>query len=124
MKIAKRTMCLLAGSALALAAAVPMTASAHTRVFLGINLGGWSAPPVEVYTPPVYYAPPRIYYARPVYYPPRVVYTEPYGVYYRGWDHDGDRHWRRGWRNGWYHHGDYDWHHHRWDHDDGDDNDQ
>lgn len=122
MKTTKRTTCLLAGSALALAAMVPMAASAHTHVFLGINLGGWLAPaPVEVYGPPVYYAPPPppVYYTRPAYYAPRVVYTEPYPGYYHGWDRDRDHHWHRGW----YRDDDHDWHH-GWRHHDGDDDEQ
>ncbi|MGH8124296.1 MAG: hypothetical protein ACREPK_00390 [Rhodanobacteraceae bacterium] len=123
MKHTKRTICLLAGSALALAALAPMTASAHTHVFLGINLGGlFAPPPVEVYTPPAYYAPqpPPVYYARPAYYAPRVIYTRPEVIYYnrRGWDHHEDR----GWHRGWYRHDDHDWHRHWRHHDDNDDN--
>lgn len=123
MKTAKRTACLLAGSALAIAAMVPIAASAHTHVFLGINLGGLLAPapvPVEVYTPPAYYVPPPpVYYTRPAYYAPRVVYTESYAPYYYQRDRDRDRHWHRGWR----HDDDHGWHH-RWHHHDGDDDEQ
>lgn len=120
MKTRKLTMCLLAGSALALTAMVPVVASAHTHVFLGINLGGWVAPPpVEVYTPPTYYAPPPpppVYYTRPAYSAPRVIYSEPETVYYYHRDRDWDRHWHRGWRDhddhgwhrGWHRHGDDD----------------
>lgn len=123
MKTAKCTTCLLAGSALVVAALLPMAASAHTHVFLGINLGGlFAPPPVVVYGPPVYYAPPPVYYARPSYYAPpgyyapRAVYTGPYPVYHRRWDRDRDHHWRRGWRRD-----DDHGRHHRWGHHDDDD---
>lgn len=100
MKTTKRTISLLAGSALVLAMMIPVTASAHTQVFLGINLGGLFAPPrVEVYRAQAYYAPPRVYYSRPTYYGPRVVYSEPQVIYYhhwhRDWDHDQRGDWRR-----------------------------
>lgn len=122
MKTKKRTVCLLAGSVLALAALTPMAASAHTHVFLGINLGGLFGPPppVEVYSPPVYYAPPPppVYYAPPAYYPPRVVYGEPETIYYYHRDHDWDRH---GWHRGWRDHDDHGWHRGWRDHGDDDD---
>jgi hypothetical protein len=118
MKTKKRTVYLLAGSALALAVLAPTTASAHTHVFLGINLGGlFAPPPVEVYSPPAYYAPPPpTYYAPAAYYPPRVIYSEPETIYYYHRDHDWDRHdwhgWREhddhGWHRGWHDHGDDD----------------
>lgn len=118
MKTTKRTTCLLAASALVLAAMMPVAASAHTHVFLGINLGGLFAPPVEVYSPPVYYAPRPVYYApRPAYYvPPRVIYTEPYPIYYRYRDRDRDGYWRRD-RD---YRADREWHR-RWEHHDDDD---
>lgn len=132
MKTTKRTISLLAGSALAAAMMLPVAASAHTRVFLDINLGGQLAPrPVEVYTAPAYYPRQRVYYSRPAYYAPRVVYGEPQVIYYhrghRDWDHDqrGDR--RRGWdqRGDWRRGGDdqgddHDRHRH-WHHGDDDD---
>ena len=123
MKTTKRTISLLAGSALAAAMMLPVAASAHTRVFLGINLGGLLAPsPVEVYTAPTYYyPPPRVYYSRPAYYAPRVVYGEPRVIYdhrwHRDWDHDQRGDWQRGGDQG----DDHDRHHH-WHH--GDDDDQ
>ena len=113
MKTRNRTIGLLAGSALALAMMVPVAASAHTRVFLGVNVDGlFAPPPVEVYTAPAYYPPPPVYYTRPTYYAPRVIYGEPQVIYYhrwhRGWDDD-----RRGdWQHGWYHRDDHDWRHH------------
>ncbi len=102
MKTTNRTISLLAGSALAAAMLLPLAASAQTRVFLGVNLGGLLAPPpVEVYTGPAYYPPRRVYYSRPDYYAPRVVYGEPQVIYYhrryRDWDHDQRDNWRRGW---------------------------
>lgn len=111
--------------AIALLAAVPALASAHTHVFLGINLGGLFAPPPVVYAPPpVAYAPPPPpvvyvprprydYYAQPAYYAPGAYYGGPVYIQRRGWrDHD---HWDHD-------HGD----HGRWDgwhHDHGDDDD-
>jgi hypothetical protein len=132
MKTTKRTIRLLAGSALAAAMMLPVAASAHTQVFLGINPGGQFAPPqVEVYSAPAYYPPSQVYYSRPAYYAPRVVYGEPQVIYYhhwhRNWDHDQRGDWRRGWdqRGDWRRGGDqrddhdrhYHWHH-------GDDDDQ
>lgn len=124
MNHANRTMTVLAGSAVALVALMPLTASAHTNVFLGIRVGGWPVPPVAVYAPPVYYAPPPpppVYYA-PAYYAPRVIYETPRPVYYY---YRGDREWGHRWHadrdRGW-HGDDHGWHRgrgHRGD--DGDD---
>lgn len=116
MRTTKSTVCVLAVAVLALATMVPTVASAHTHVFLGINLGGWLAPPpVQVYAPPVYYAPPPppVYYPRPAYYTPPMVYGGPRVIYYP----DRDRDWHRGWRRGWDGHRDDDWHH-GWHHGD------
>ena len=134
MKTTKRTISLLAGSALAAATMLPVAASAHTQVFLDVNLGRLLAPPpADVYTAPAYYPPPQVYYSRPAYYTPRVVYGEPQVIHYhrwhRDWDHDqrGDWHrdWdhdRRGdWRRGGDQRDDHDRHHH-WHQ--GDDDDQ
>jgi hypothetical protein len=130
MKTTKRTIHPLAGAALAVAMMVPVAASAHTRVFLGVNLGGlFAPPPVERYTTRAYYPPPPVYYQRSVYYAPRVVYGEPQVIYdhrgRRGWDQDQRGDWRQGWDQhdgrDWHHHDDHDWHHHRYD---GDDNDE
>lgn len=117
MKTTKRTIRLLAGSALALAMMIPVAASAHTHVFVGINLGGLIAPPpVEVYSAPAYYPPP-VYYTRSAYYEPRVIYREPQVVYYhrwhRDWDHDRRGDWDRDrWHRDWHDHDDGGWHHH------------
>lgn len=126
MKTTKRAIRLLAGSALALAMIVPIAASAHTQVFLGINLGGLVAPPpVEVYSAPAYYPPP-VYYTRSAYYGPRVIYREPQVVYYhrwhRDWDHDRRDDWDHDRRGGWRRdRDDGDWHHHWHRRDDRDD---
>lgn len=121
MKTRKRTIGLLTGSALALAMMMPIAASAHTRVFLGINLGGlFAPPPVEVYTAPAYYPPPPVYYTRPAYYAPRVVYGEPQVIYYHRWHRDWDHDRRGDWRHARYQREDHDWHHHRHHGDDDD----
>ena len=112
MKTRKRTIGLLTGSALALAMMMPVAASAHTRVFLGINLGGlFAPPPVEVYTAPAYYPPPPVYYARPAYYTPRVVYGEPQVIYYHRWHRDWDHDRRGDWRHDRYQREDHHRHH-------------
>jgi hypothetical protein len=99
MKTTKRTISLLTGSVLAAAMMMPVAASAHTHVFLGINLGGLLAPPpVEVYDAPAYYPPPRVYYSRPDYYAPRVIYREPQVIYYNRWQRDRDYDQRGDWR--------------------------
>ncbi len=129
MRTTKRTIHARAGAVVAVAMMVPVAASAQTRVFLSVNLGGpFAPPPVEVYTRPAYYPPP-VYYQRPVYFAPHVVYGEPQIIYdhrgYRGWDHerrgdwryDRDQHYDRDWR----HHDEHDWHRYRHD---GDDNDE
>lgn len=122
MKTTKRTISLLSGSALAAAMMLPVAASAHTQVFLGINLGNLLAPPpVEVYTAPAYYPPPRVYYSRPAYYAPRVVYGEPQVIYEHRWHRDWDHDQRGDWRRGEDQRDDHDRHHH-WHH--GDDDDQ
>ncbi|TAM22920.1 MAG: hypothetical protein EPN68_10650 [Rhodanobacter sp.] len=105
---------------------IPVAASAHTHVFVGINLGGLIAPPpVEVYSAPAYYPPP-VYYTRSAYYEPRVIYREPQVVYYhrwhRDWDHDRRSDWDRDrWHRDWHERDDGGWHH---DGRRGDDNDE
>ncbi len=127
MKTTKRTIHPLAGAALAVAMMVPVAASAHTHVFLGVNLGGlFAPPPVERYATQAYYPPPPVYYQRPVYYAPRVVYREPQVIYdhrgHRGWDQEQRGDWRHRWDQhddrDWHHQDDQDWHHHRQDGDD------
>lgn len=118
----KRKLLAMLGS-VALLSAVPVLASAHTHVFLGINLGGLFAPAPVVYAPPpVVYAPPRVVYVPRVrygYYAPRGYYVP--GSYYDGTVYVG----RRGWRHHEYRdhdHWDHDhWGH--WRHHDDDDND-
>lgn len=120
----KRKLLVIMGS-VALLSAMPVIASAHTHVFLGINLGRLFAPAPVVYAPPpVVYAAPPVVYAPPArygYYAPRPYYAP--GAYYGGVVYVG----RRGWRH--HEHWDHDhwdrghwgrWHHH----DDGDDNEQ
>lgn len=120
MQTTKRTKRLLATAALAVAMLIPAAASAHTQVFLGINLGGlFPPPPVEVYTTPAYYPPP-VYYQRPAYYVPRVVYGEPQVIYYHRWHRDWDHDRRGDWRQRRYERDDHDDHHH-WHHGDDDD---
>ena len=130
MKTTKRTIHPLAGAALAVAMMVPLAASAHTHVFLGVNLDGlFAPPPVERYNTQAYYPSPPVYYQRSVYYAPRVAYSEPQVIYdhrgHRGWDQEQRGDWRRRWGQrddrDWHHHDDQDWHHHRHD---GDDNDE
>lgn len=107
--------------AIALLSSVPMLASAHSHVFLGINLGGLFAPPPVVYAePPVAYPPPPpvVYVPRPRYdyYGTPVYYGQPVYIEGRGWrDHD---HWDHD-------RGDYGrWHGWRHDHGDDDDDEQ
>ncbi len=56
---------------------LPAAAFAHSRVFLGFNVGypGYYGPPAYYYPPPVYYAPPPpvVYYNSP----PAPVYAPP-----------------------------------------------
>lgn len=67
---------ILMTAGLSLAGLLPLAASAHTDLSIGLNLGGYA--PVYEAPPPVYYAPPpRVYYAPPTYYGPTVVYTRP-----------------------------------------------
>lgn len=102
----------------ALMSAVPVIASAHTHVFLGINLGGLFAPPPVVYAPPpVVYAPPVPYgyYAPRAYYTPDAYYEGTVYIGRRGWrhhEHEDHEHWEHDHRGYWRHH------------DDGDDNDE
>lgn len=112
-----------AGLVLAGASLMPVIASAHTSVYVGIGLGdligslftpayGYYAPPAPVYeyqapvpvvvnTYPSYaYAPPPVYYA-----PPPVTYYRPAPLWgrigfqwggHRGWaQHGGSGHWHR-----------------------------
>lgn len=110
--------------AVAVLAAVPALASAHTHVFLGINLGAlfnpapivYAAPPPVVYAPPVpypYYGRP-VYYAQGPYYGPTVYIRNDGWWHDRHWDHDRweHDHWRR---HDWGHHH---WHHGHWHHGD------
>ncbi|MDE2148340.1 MAG: hypothetical protein KGJ55_00635 [Gammaproteobacteria bacterium] len=95
------------------AALLPLAATAHTRVFVGINSGGYAAPGYYGYggyhgpqfgfavhsrhfgfgysglLPGYYYAPPPAYYYAP---PPVVVVEPPPVVIYR----DRDCYWRDG----------------------------
>lgn len=95
----KRIGILATATGLAILAALPAIASAHTRVFVGVNLGGLFDPapivyapsPPVVYTTPAYYPPPRTYYEpAPAYYAPRIYYApRDYRYDRRGWrDHD------------------------------------
>lgn len=61
---------LLGVFAAVLAVTLPGAAYAHSRVFLGFNVGY----PGYYYGPPAYYYPPPVYYAPP---PPVVYYTPP-----------------------------------------------
>ncbi len=97
-------------AALSLLLLAPSAAFAHTDVFLGLNLGGLSAP---LYAPPptvVYTPSPRVYYAPTArtYHAPRVdhyrygwhrherFYRDGHHAYARHRDHSHDRrhHWR------------------------------
>lgn len=84
---------LLPVAGLALLALVPSAAFAHASVTLGVNLGGYYAPP-----PRIYYAPaPRVYYE-----PRRVYYYSPYPAHYEHYEHH--REWREHERREWRHH--------------------
>lgn len=110
----KRTRMLAVAAGLAMLAAVPTIASAHTHVFLGINLGGLFVPAPVVYAPP-----PPVVYAAPTYYTPAPAYYEPAPAYYVPRVYYGPGHYRRDHR-GWYRHHDWRDHDH---HERGDDND-
>ncbi len=88
---------------LGLLALLPLAASAHTDVQIGIGI------PLEGYAPPpVYYAPPPVVYA-----PPPVVYGYPDGDW--RWHHHHHEDWDEGrW------HGEREWHHHHHHHGDDD----
>ena len=108
---------LLVSAGLVAASLMPLAASAHTDLSIGLGFGlPVYGPPAPVYyappPPPVYgyydngygYGPPVGYYGppRPVYYGPNVVYREGWGHGYSGrgygygHDHDHD-HGHRGW---------------------------
>lgn len=94
---------LIAIGGLGLAALLPLAASAHTDVSIGLNLGGY---PVYAAPAPVYYTPPQ-----PVYYaPPQPVYYSPAPVYYGGnvSYYDGGRRWCRDGHRG------HEWREHEW----------
>ena len=105
---------ILVAVVLAVGSVLPLAASAHTDVSIGLNLG---VPLYEPYYEPYYeprpvvrYAPPEVYYGPRYYYPGRVViYDDGYRRGWRGHHHDwdgrgygrGDHHWKGHGRGDW-----------------------